>query len=196
MPKNSSHNNSQSVLWWVAWIGLAIGSFFVSSAFWTPLIAKHFGTVRETRNAVLWVATVFGTWMIILIPLIILMYAKVDKAYEDARLAREARALRFRNIRVEKSKRLLRPEFSQKLRSIPETISGGHLVSVTLADGRRISNVFVAGGSEIIGLYDFTEMPFEARDIIALEPVDLAAAAPVFLAASWLRLDGAESSPV
>ena len=40
----------------------------------------------------LWVASVFGTWMILLVPLIIIMYNKVDRAYEDTRIQREKAA--------------------------------------------------------------------------------------------------------
>ena len=118
MSKNSKKSGgSQTILWWVIWIALTIGSFFVASAIWTPVIASRFGSVRETKPAVLWITAVFGTWMVILLPLIILMYQKVDKAYEDARIRREKAALRFRSIRVDKSKRLI----PQKLRATLET---------------------------------------------------------------------------
>ena len=59
-PKTKT-SGTQTVFWWVVWISLTIGSFFVAAAVWTPFIAKHFGSIQQTRNAVIWVAAVFGT---------------------------------------------------------------------------------------------------------------------------------------
>src|SRR5205823_2536522 len=96
-------SGTQTIFWWVVWITLTIASFFLAAAFWTPVIASKFGSIRETRTSVIWIVAVFGTWMAALVPLIIVMYSKVDKAYEDARLRREKAALRFKSISVEKS---------------------------------------------------------------------------------------------
>ena len=187
----------QSILWWVVWILLTIGSFFAAAAFWTPVIAQRFGSIRETKTAVIWVSAVFGSWMVILLPLIIVMYQKVDKAYEDARIRREkaaqqssqTAALRFRSIVVEKSKRILSAELKEKLKGWPETIEGGHLLTVILKNGRRIPHVFVAGREGVLGIYDFTELAFEGRDIADIEPADMSRL-PAFFWANWLRLDG------
>lgn len=179
----------QTIFWWVAWILLTIGSFFAAAGFWTPVIAKRFGSIHETKTAVIWVSAVFGTWMVFLLPLIIVMYQKVDKAYEDARIRREEAAARFRSILVERSKRLLSPELKEKLKNWPETIRGGHLLTVILKNGRRIPHVFVAGGEEVLGIYDFTQLPFEGPDIADIEPADMSCL-PAFFTANWLRLDG------
>ena len=188
MPKKES----QTLLWWMLWITATIGSFFVASAFWTPLIAKHFGSIRETRTAILWVSAVFGTWMVILLPLIVMMYFKVDKAYEDARIRREKAASAFRSIFVEKSKRLLPDLLSKKLADCPEAIEGGHLVTLILKDGRRIADVYVSGRREVLGLYDFTQMPFEITDVADVEPADLNQL-PHYFQSNWLRLDGVKN---
>ena len=187
--QKSNSRGKQTVVWWVGWITLTIASFFAASAVWTPIIANRFGSVRETKPAVMWVIAVFGTWMVILLPLIIVMYQKVDKAYEDARIRREKNALRFRSIFVEKSKRLVPLPLRAKLRESPETIKGGHLVTLLLKDGRRITNVFVASSEEILGIYDYTEMPFEAGDIADVEPAG-ENRLPSFSIPNWLRLDG------
>ena len=179
---------NQSVGWWIGWIVLTIGSFFVAAFFWTPVIAKHVGSVRETKASILWVAAVFGSWLIALIPLIIFMYRKVDKAYEDARLRREKMAGRFQSTLIEKSKRTLSGGLSSKLKTWPETIPGGHLVNAVLKDGRRIPSVFVVEGKEILGIYNAKELNFEGKDISDLEPADLSKTS--FLAVNWLRLDG------
>jgi len=195
MPSNapskstSKKPGSQTVLWWVAWICLTILSFFVAVAIWTPVIASRFGPIQNTKAAVLWVTAVFGTWMIILIPLMIVMYHKVDKAYEDARIRREKAASRFRSVLVDKSKRLISPELSKQLQALPETIAGGHLVTAALKDGRRIPHVFIAHRSEILGIYDATELTFEGNDVVTIEAADMAQP-PRFLPANWLRVDG------
>ncbi len=186
---NKPKSSSQTVVWWVLWIVLTIGSFFIAAAVWTPLIAKHFGSVRETRASVIWVAAVFGTWMVLLLPLIVVMYQKVDKAYEDARVRREKAANRFRSILIDKPKRLLAPNVSAKLKDVPETIEGGHLVTVLLKDGRKIPNVFIAGREEILGIYDYTEMPFEGKEVVDVIPEDFTTV-PNFFTTNWLRLDG------
>ena len=185
-------SGSRTIFWWVGWITLTILSFFAASALWTPWIAHHFGNIRETKTAVLWVAAVFGTWMIILVPLIIVMYQKVDKVYEDAQIQREKKANRFRSAFIEKSKREILPDVVKKLEGLPETIAGGHLVTATLKDGRRIPHVFISDKSEILGIYNASEMDFEGKDVTAVEMTEMIPP-PVLLTPQWLRLDGVAS---
>ena len=80
------------VLWWIGWIALTIVAFFIPCYAWTKFFAMHAGTMDKPGMPALWVTAVFGTWMIFLVPLIIVMYNKVDRAYEDARNARERQA--------------------------------------------------------------------------------------------------------
>ena len=189
---------SSTILWWIGWILLTSGSFFVSCWLWTWFIANHFGSIREQGVSALWVAAVFGTWMVFLVPLIIVMYNKVDKAYEDARIRREAMAeararsgMKVRCQWVEESERLLAENLRKKLKKIPETIKGGHLVTVRLKDGREIGNVFVADRREVAGVYGLNKLSFDVRDITDLEPMDLNTLTP-FSEEGWLRLDRAE----
>lgn len=187
-----SKSGGQTILWWIVWITLTIVSFFVASAFWTPLIARHFGSIHESKNAVIWVAAVFGTWIIFLVPLIVFMYQKVDKAYDDARIRREKSANQFRSISVEKSKRMLSSELSNKLAQYPNTIEGGQLVTVVLKNGDKISNVFVANRDEILGIYNAREFSFEGKEVADVEINDMSRP-PFFVTANWLRLDGVKS---
>ena len=90
-----AQKSSQSVLWWVLWIVGTIAAFFIAAWIWTPLIARRFGSVQNTKTAIIWIGAVFGTWMVFLLPMIVVMYQKVDKAYEDARIRREKSAARF-----------------------------------------------------------------------------------------------------
>jgi len=189
MTKTASQG-TQTILWWVAWITLTIVSFFAAAAFWTPLIANHLGSVRQSRNAIIWVAAVFGTWMIFLVPLIVFMYQKVDKAYEDARIRRENNANRFRSILVPEEDRRIPAKLSEKLAALPLTVNGGHLVNITLQNGSQIPNVFISECREVLGVYNARQLTFAAKDIHDLELVDMNTP-PVFLTSLWLRLDGA-----
>jgi hypothetical protein len=142
--------------------------------------------------------------MVLLIPLIVVMYNKVDRAYEDARIRREAQAeKRAREIRfagpsfrtdfLEPGSRLLSEDLRRKLRKIPRAIRGGQLVDLRLKDGRRIENVFVSGGREILGVYGMEKITFTASDVQGLEAVDLERL-PFYEEERWLRLDGVSAA--
>jgi hypothetical protein len=192
-PSNrKSAKGLRTVFWWIGWITLTIIAFFIAAFVWTPIIAHNFGSIRETKAAVLWVTAVFGTWLIVLFPLIVVMYQKVDKAYDEARNRREKAAREFRSIAVDAKKRLLPLSLSEKLKGCAETIEGGHLVTVTLQDGRRIDHVFIANQCEILGIYNATEMAFAGSDVVDLAPVDMNHP-PQFFITSWLRLDGVKA---
>lgn len=179
----------RTVLWWIIWITATIASFFIAHAIWTPWIAEHFGSIRSTKTAIIWLVAVFGTWMIILFPLIVVMYQKIDKAYEDARIKREQRANQFRSIKVDRSKRLIKDSLRAELIAQAETIDGGYLVNVTLTNGQTYPNVFIGKGEEVLGIYDQDHMPFEGSEIETVEVVDLNE--PTFFTSNkWLRLDG------
>ena len=186
-----------TVTWWLIWIGLTIGSFFLSVWFWTPFIAERLGSIKEANNSLIWVIAVFGTWLVALTPLMIFMYHKVDKAYEKARIAREARgekpqridSVKIRAILVPESKRRISKDLFNQLKNVPPTVKSGHLITAILKDGRRIENVFIARRTELLGVYDQTELSFEANDIVSFEPTDLTHP-PDFTQKVWLRLDG------
>lgn len=183
---------TRTIFWWVVWITCTIASFFLASWFWTPIIAQHFGSVRQANASIAWVIAVFGTWMVILVPLIILMYSKVDKVYEDARIRREKNAARFRSISVSPEKRLLPEAIQNKIAAWPRTIQNGHLVHLTLTNGQKIENVFISEGKEILGIYNASSFSFEGTDVREIEAVDFSQP-PAFITNLWLRLDGVTS---
>lgn len=189
----SKPEGTRTILWWVLWITFTIVSFFIASWFWTPIIYSWFGSVRETRASIAWVIAVFGTWLIFLVPLIVIMYQKVDKAYEDARIRREKTALRFRSIDVPLEKRKIPSSSTALLQNTAETIEGGFLVRLTLRDGRLIPYAFVNKASEILGIYDEREMSFEGKDVVSVVPADNAQW-PSFTTQQWLRVDGVQPS--
>ncbi len=194
MDKKSS---AQTVGWWVGWILLTILSFFASCYFWTGFIAKHVGSMKDPKVPILWVTAVFGSWLILLIPLIIVMYYKVDKAYEDARIERDKKRQSqtqrndsFKSIFIEDSKRLLSKPLVEKIKRFPETIRQGHLVTATLRDGKKIDHVFVFDKKDVLGVYGVKQLSFQIDEIVDIEPADLDRL-PDFRTENWLRLDGA-----
>ena len=199
MSASVSKKKDSTVLWWIGWILLTIVSFFVSCAFWTGFIAQRVGSMQNPQTAILWVTTVFGSWMVLLVPLIVVMYQKVDKAYEDARTVREKeaylntkKAMGVKSIFIEDSARLLNKDLIQKLKKSPETIRKGHLVTATLDDGRKIENVFVYNQKDVLGIYGLEKLSFDIRQIVNVEPSqDI----PNFKAEEWLRLDGVGGPP-
>ena len=192
----SKKKESSTVGWWIGWITLTIASFFVSCYFWTGVIARHAGNMDKPGVPILWVTAVFGSWMALLVPLIIVMYHKVDKAYEDARISRETAQFqkakenfKVRSVLIQDSERKLKKELGAKLKHYPETIRRGHLVTATLNNGQKVSNVFILKRKEVLGIYGVDEINFKIRDIIDIEPVH-SDRIPNFTAEGWLRLDG------
>ena len=187
--------DESTVTWWLIWISLTIGSFFLAVWFWTPLIANRFGSIKNPTTSLIWIIAVFGTWLVALIPLMIFMYQKVDKAYEDARIRRESRAVKFKDpvkikaVFISESKRQIPKTITDQLKKIPQTIKGGHLITAILKDGRKIEHVFIARAKEILGIYGAEELTFGAEDIVNFEPADLTHP-PDFTQKTWLRLDG------
>lgn len=191
-----SQQDETHVTWWIGWIALTIATFFASAGFWTWFFAKGGRSIQEPGRAAHWVFAVFGTWMVTLIPLIIVMYQKVDRAYENARLRREENQTalpRPKSIYLDLSKRKLPASLIQKLKKCPPTLKKGshlgHLVSVILKDGQRFENVFVANRTEILGIYGHDSLPFESDQVRDLEPADLEKVVS-FTEQNWLRLDG------
>ena len=189
-------NNSSSVGWWLGWISLTIAAFFVSCYFWTGVIAQHAGNMDKPGVPILWVTAVFGSWMVLLVPLIIIMYHKVDKAYEDARITRETVQFQkakvnfaVRSVLIKEPERMLKKELVLKLKQYPETIKRGHLVTATLSNGQQVPNVFILDKKEVLGIYGVKEVLFKIGEIVDLEPVAMDQI-PDFKIEGWLRLDG------
>ena len=191
-----SRQDETHVTWWIGWIALTIATFFVSAGFWTWFLARGGKTIHETANARFWIFSVFGTWMIALVPLIVVMYQKVDRAYENARRQREqteGKRPRPKTVWIDPAKRILEEPLKQKLKHLPVTLKSGgqrgHLVTAILKDGRRFSNVFVSNGQEVLGIYGCETLPFEVKEITDLE-LDNLEKTPAFTEEGWLRLDG------
>ena len=189
-----SASKEHPVVWWIGWIVLTIVAFFIPCYAWTKFFAMHVGTMDKPGMPALWVTAVFGTWMLFLVPLIIVMYNKVDRAYEDARNARERQAKellasRFpvKALTVDGQRLLLPKPLQKKLKRLPKTLKKGQLVSLEFKDGRKLENVFVYGNEEIVGVYGRRDFPFDAREAVKADLLDPAQAPPVDYD-KWLRL--------
>ena len=188
--------SDNTVLWWIGWITLTILTFFASSYLWTGFIATHVGGMDQKGVPFIWVASVFGTWMILLVPLIVIMYNKVDRVYEDTRIKREkategvrraASGIKFDPL--PESDRQLDEDLVQKIKKMPWLVNKrGNLVTVTLKNGRRIDHVFVVDRQEVVGVYGYDKAPFRAGDIVDVRAVD-ENALPDFKTDQWLRFD-------
>lgn len=195
-PSSRQTSGLKAVTWWMAWIAVTIVSFFVSCWFWTGFLARNYGTMDKPGAPILWVTAVFGTWMILLVPLIVVMYAKVDKAYEDARINREGsaydktrRAMGVRCLDIPQRDRRLSESHRRQLRRIPQTIRNGHLVSLVLQGGRTVRYAFILNGAELAGVYAESDPRVLASQIEEILPVP-AGEIPDFEASGWVRLDG------
>ena len=184
------------VIWWIGWIVMTIVAFFIPCYAWTKILA-HNTNMSQPGMPAIWVTAVFGTWMIFLVPLIIVMYNKVDRAYEDARNARERQAKellasRFpvKAIDVEEARLQLPKPLQKKLKRLPKTLKKGQLVSLEFKNGQRLENVFVYGGEEIVGIYGRKDFPFDAREAVKADLMDPSQVPPVDYD-KWLRLQAA-----
>ena len=192
-----SEQDENNVTWWIGWMALTIATFFIAAGFWTWFFARGGGSIKDPGATGRWVFAVFGTWLIALVPLIITMYKKVDRAYEKAQKKKEMQAAgkqsNARSIQVTYEKRALNPTLTEKLKDVPATLKrgalSGHLMAATLKDGRKFDHVYIANGKELLGVYGESELSFAASEIEDLQPVDLDKV-PAFTEENWLRLDG------
>ena len=189
-----SNSKEHPILWWLGWITLTIVAFFIPCFGWTRFFASHAGTMQDPGMPALWVSAVFGSWMVILVPLIILMYNKVDRAYEDSRNTRERQAhellsSRFpvKAISVDEAKLTLPKALQKKLKRLPKTLKRGQLVSLDFKDGRKLENVFVFEGEDIVGVYGVGDFPFDAREAVNATLMDPGQSVPADYD-RWLRL--------
>ncbi len=193
--KTLNRKNKSSILWWMGWISLTILSFFISCIFWTWILSHQLGDIHETHNALIWVAFVFGTWMVFLFPLIIFMYNKVDRSYEESKIQREIAfqnkiqaGLPFTSILIDPKQRELTETLKDKVAGFSEAIKNGHLVTAHLKNGQKIEYVFIKDRSEILGVYNLN-IPVYGSEVIDIEATDLHKL-PKFEPEKWTRFDG------
>jgi len=60
-------------------------------------------------------------------------------------------------------------KFQDELNAMPESSYGAARIRVTLDDGSKIDDVFVAWGSEIVRVGTMEEIPFDPKRIVFVE---------------------------
>ena len=186
--KRLNDDQEKAVDAWLAGMGIFIGLLIASSFLWSVVLKERILAHPSGSFDPLWVKAVFGSWLFILIPFLILMYRKADQIFKNA-VDRQTYVPRFRSAYFEQSKRLLPEAIADKVKAIPPTLRGGHVVTAVLRDGRRIPHVFVVNTQEIIGLYDKTSLDFDAKDVVDIEKID-PSDLPAYDETRWIRLDG------
>lgn len=65
--------------------------------------------------------------------------------------------------------RIIPEKFRDKVNAMPESGYGVTRICVTLDDGSKFDNVFVAWGSEIVKVGTSEEIPFDPARIVSVE---------------------------
>ena len=130
-----------------------------------------------------------ATWLLALIPFLVVMYRKADTLFKEAHERQTSRGPKFQSTLVEKAARILPAKIEGQINTFPEMLENGRIVTLKLKDGREIKDVFVINSREVIGLYARSSMDFSTEDVVEVQAVD-SKNLPVYDETQWLRLDG------
>lgn len=173
---------------WLGGLSIFLGSLMLSALFWCFWFKTEI--LLAAAPAGLhgpWLKNVFVTWLLLACPFLVYLYKSADHIFREAVLRQGQDRVRFKSIFVEKNRRILPEKIVVKIQSLPETLHGGHVVDLTMRDGRRIPNAFIFQGREILGLYQRAAFDFESAEIVDAEAVS---ALPAYEESGWVRLDG------
>ncbi len=185
--KRLNDDQERAVDAWLLGMGLFLGLLVVSSLGWSValkdrILSKPVGVLEP-----LWVKAVFGSWLVFLIPFLIVMYRQADNIFKTA-VERQIYNPRYKRVFIESSRRQLPENIVNRLKNIESTIPGGHLVEIRLRNGKKIPYVFIYNSREILGVYDREDLGFSIRDIDGFEVMDKKGL-PAFIETKWLRID-------
>lgn len=183
--KRLNRDQERSVDAWLASMGSFIGLFIASSLAWSYFYRQR---IPEPGFDLKWAKAVFGTWLALTVPFLILMYRRADEIFKTA-VSRQTGKPVHSGIFIEKSKRLLPAEMAEKIAKTRPVLANGHLITAVLKDGSRVPNLFVVNEREILGVYDRSALGFQPQDVVdveVMEPEHL----PAYVESRWLRLDG------
>ena len=183
--KRLNQDEEKAVDTWLAGMGIFIVLAIAVCFFWGwQLRARVFASPGFDG---LWARNVFASWLVLTLPFLIFLYKKADEIYQAAVKRQTHLGPKFQTAFLHQSQRRLPDSMALKIKSFPETLPGGHVVNVILKDGRKVPDVFIFRGQEILGIYNKEKPEFGAQDIADAEPVqDL----PAYEESKWLRLDG------
>jgi len=169
---------------WFRLMGLFMGLMVVTALGWSQ---RYRVEIAGEGMQGVWAKAVFGTWMGMAVPFLVVMYRQADRIFTRA-VARQTYVPGYRTAAIPLERRLLPDPLAKKLGSYPPVLPNGHVVTALLRDGTRVPHVFILKGREILGVYDRPELGFDASDLADLEPQrpeDL----PAYDESKWLRLD-------
>lgn len=178
----------QAVDIWLTVIALLITAVIASCMGWAVYYRSELIAEAHAGPSLNWVKAVLGTLLLSVLPILIFLYRKAGILMKAAEHSVSAKSQQHQMIAVERSKRLLPESLKHKMKDWEPTLHSGHIVNLTLRDGRRIAYVFILNRSEVLGIYDKTDYDFEAKDITDVEPV-AQDALPAYQESKWLRLD-------
>jgi len=185
--KRLNEDQEKAVDAWLLGMGIFIGLLVASLFTWSWLLKER---INQGGYDTLWIKSVFVSWLVILLPFLILMYRKADLIFKTA-VERQTYNPKFRTVSVERSERLLPDSIVQKIKVFPPTLrqeSTGHVVTLILRGGREVPNVFVLNHREILGIYDQTTFDFSVQDVSGVEASN-PSKLPPYDESRWLKFD-------
>jgi hypothetical protein len=181
--KRLNQDQEKAVDLWFVGMAIFIGLLAASCLAWS------FAFKNEILNEGMshgWGKCVFGTWLAILIPFLVLMYRQADNLFKAAE-TRQTYQPRHRTQTVDPVQRQISPAVAAQLKAIKTTLPNGHVVTAILTDGRRVDSVFILNARELLGVYDRETLGFTASDIHSVESIPLDKL-PAYEENLWLRL--------
>lgn len=183
--KRLNDDQEKAVDAWLFGVGVFIGTLVASAFGWSLVFEKNLHRDIPGMDGG-WAKAVFGTWIAVLIPFLVLMYRKADAIFQTAN-ARQTYRPGYRRQSVPLEDRLLPEALAKKLQSAKSPLPNGHLVNLTLKNGGTVPYVFVMRGREVVGIYDRTDFGLRMDDIAAVDPWE--GELPLFEEGRWLRVD-------
>ncbi len=163
-----------------------IGFFIASAVFWSWVFKKRILPDTAGFDS-LWMKAVFSTWLVALIPILVWMYRKADRIFENAN-AKQTYEPRFKIHWIEPEKRLLPEALVQQIKKSRPTLPGGHLVNAKLKNGGTSEHLFVLAGKEVAGIYDPKTLDFDVSELQELSVLE-STYLPVFDESKWVRFN-------
>ncbi len=186
--KRLNQDQERAVDAWFMGMSVFIGLLLTSCLGWSFVFKDRLHSAAGQGMDPVWAKAVFGSWLVTLLPFLVLMYRNADKIFKQA-VDTQTYIPNFKSIQVDETKRLLPHAITSKIRTFPQALPGGHVVTAILKNGERVSDVFILNYREILGLYDHLELHFQASDIDDVQNVETRDL-PAYEESRWLRLDG------
>jgi hypothetical protein len=186
---NVDENRAVKIFWgsMAAFLAAVVALTF----FWTWKLRGRISSPEGGLDP-LWIKAVLTSVLLVALPFLVFLYRKADELFRTAAARQNPPPARFRTAYLEPSQRLLGEEVRRKLTRETALFPGGHVVTAVLKDGRRVPDVFVAEGREVLGVYGRERFDFRGDDVVDVE-ILTREALPPYDEAQWLRIDGRRS---